>query len=206
MEIIAHRYGNSVEGIEQVRGHADLVEVDAHLHGDRIEVRHAKRVWLTKRFWERWYLLPPGSEFSSLRETAGAAGDDVRFWVDCKGVHPELPDRVLEVLGTDRAVTFSTKSWWMLRSLEGRPGVRKVRSAGNKFELLLLRRLPSRVALDGVVLHRRLLTADLVAELRARFGAVYSWSVPDEAAAERLRSWGVAGVILDDLDLIKTIR
>ncbi len=99
-------------------------------------------------------------------------------------------------------VSLSTKSWWAPRRIAGRADVRIYRSAGNRFERWLLEHLPSRVRLDGVVLHSRLLDEDTVARLRRRFGSVVSWAIPDVATGRRLVAWGVSGLIVDDPEVL----
>lgn len=205
VEIIAHRAGNSAAAMAACRTVSGTAEIDVHLHRGDVVVRHAKRLWPTSRLWERWYLLPRGTVVPMLDEAACWLGDDVPLWVDCKGPFAlGLPRAVRDRLGLHRRVTMSGKAWWVLARAARLRDVRVVRSAGNRAELLLLR-LPSRVALDGVALHRRLVTAPLVAELRARHGQVFCWAVTDAATARRLVGWGVDGLILDDPALMQAM-
>ena len=206
VELIAHRAGNSRAATECVRAVADVVEIDLHLHRGHVVVRHAKRLWPTGRLWERWYLLPRGTPVPDLVEALDWLGPRSSLWVDCKGpVALGLPGEVLRLVGSDRELTLSGKAWWVLARAAGTPGVRLVRSAGNRAELFLLLRLPSRVPLDGVALHERLLTPALVTDLRARFGRVYCWAVDDEPRARELVGWGVAGLIMDDPALMQAL-
>ena len=202
VELIAHRAGNSIAGIEPFRSIAVGIEVDVHLDRGRLVVRHAKRVWFTSRLWDRWYLLPPDTRVPLFADMLEWAGSGTELWVDCKGATSRLPEELARVVVDRGLVTLSSKSWWILRRLSGRSDVRTIRSVGNRFELLLLRFLPSRVAFDGVVVHRRLLTASLVTELRHRWGLVFSWSIGDERVARRLVSWGVDGLIIDKLEIL----
>lgn len=202
VELIAHRAGNTEVDLDSVR-HLDVwLELDVHLDRDRLVVRHAKRIWFTSRFWERWYLLPRGVTFPTLDEMLQCIGDDTPLWIDCKGVTPRLARRAVGAAGPGRQVTVSTKSWWMLAPVAGRPRVRTIRSAGNRLELLAMRFLPSRVPLDGVVVHSRLLTADVAAALQHRFGRLYSWSIPDAETARDLIGHGLDGLIVDDPGLL----
>jgi glycerophosphoryl diester phosphodiesterase len=207
VEVIAHRAGNSPEGSARAQASADVLEIDVHLHRGRLVVRHAKRIVGTRRLWERWYLLPARTTVPTLEDALGWIGPGSPLWVDCKGPGAlGLPSRVLAAAGPERQVTLSGKAWWVLARGRGRPRVRIVRSAGNRFEALLLRRLPSRVDLDGVALHERLLDADQVARLSGRFGPVFTWGVHDEQRARQLVEWGVDGLILDDPDLMEAVR
>jgi glycerophosphoryl diester phosphodiesterase len=206
VELIAHRAGNDQAAVDALADLVDAVELDVHLHRGRVVVRHAKRVWFTSRLWERWYLLPRGTSAPELTEVLTWIDPEVGLWIDCKGISRRLPTEALRIIGGDRGpITISSKSWWMLGPVGARAGVRTMRSAGNRFELLLLRSLPTRVSTDGVVVHRRLLGPQLVDELRQRHGLVFSWSIRNIDDAHRLMSWGVDGLIIDDPQLMSTL-
>jgi glycerophosphoryl diester phosphodiesterase len=204
VELIAHRAGNHPGGAAAAAG-ADLVELDVHLCGDRLEVRHEKRVWGTRRLWERWYLLPRDTPRWTLAEALADAGDGAPVLLDLKGVSPRLAHAVRREIGDRRAVTVSTKSWWLLPHLRA-DGVRTFRSAGNRLELALLLRMPSRVRPDGVVVHQRQLDDAVVRRLRQRAALVWSWGATDRAGVDRLAAAGVDGVILDSVELIRELR
>jgi glycerophosphoryl diester phosphodiesterase len=208
MQFIAHRAGNDVETLRAAVGVADFVECDVHAgEGDRAEVRHAKQIWPTGRLWERWYLLPAATETPHLRDVL-VDGHDVGLWVDLKGVARRLPIQVRGALAETgrplgaQKLTVSSKSWWLLRSFVG-ADARTIRSAGNRFELLLMLFFASNV--DGSVLHRRLLTPRVHERLRLR-GDVFVWAVTSVDDAVELARRGVTGIIVDDIDLIPAAR
>jgi glycerophosphoryl diester phosphodiesterase len=202
MEFIAHRAGNTAEALLAAESIVDIIEVDVHLgRGNRVEVRHAKKLWLTARLWEKWYLEPRDTDIPALRDVVEAADPSTHLWLDLKGFTPRLSRRVREVMGERRPLTVSTKPWWLLTAFRGVPGIRTIRSAGNRFELALVFWLPSRLKTDGTVVHYRLLTNRVLKRLLQR-GPVYTWAVVDMDSIERLRRGGVAGVILDDLRLV----
>lgn len=201
MEFIAHRAGNHPSGAAAAAV-ADVVELDVHLFRGRLEVRHEKRVWGTRRLWERWYLLPSDTPRWTLAEALADAGPDVHVLLDLKGVSPRVATAVAGEIGGRPSVTVSTKSWWLLRRFGSLDGVRTFRSAGNRLELALLLWIPSRVHPDGVVVHQRLLDAATVRRLRRRAGLVWSWGAADRTGVDRLAVAGVDGVILDDLELL----
>lgn len=211
-ELIVHRGANSADALLGVPAAAHRVEIDVHRRrSGRLEVRHAKRLWGTRRLWEKWYLLPPDAPVPDLADLLPpvAARPGLGLWVDCKGVVARMADDVLALLeaaGIDD-VTLSSKSWWVLGRAASHPGRRPrlVRSVGNRAELAVLRHLPSAVPLDGVVVHSRLLTAGLVADLQRRYRRVYTWSVPDRETADRLADWGVDGLIIDDTVLLAAL-
>jgi glycerophosphoryl diester phosphodiesterase len=180
---------------------ASLVEVDLHWSRRRLEVRHAKVLWPTRRLWERWHLLPAATSVPLLADVLAAAAPDTHLMLDLKGVSPRVAREARAALGDRRPVTVSTKAWWVLRPLRG-SGVRRVRSAGNRFELLLLLWLPFGRRVDGVGVHQRLLTERVVRRLRRRVDVVFAWAVDDDVTARRLVAWGVTGLILDDEGLL----
>jgi glycerophosphoryl diester phosphodiesterase len=204
VELIAHRAANRPDGTER-HGGADLLELDVHLFRGRLEVRHEKVLWPTARLWERWYVLPRGAARRSLHDVL-RSDEGAHLLLDLKGVSPRLARSVVEAVGERRPLTVATKSWWLLRHFQAVPGVRTFRSVGNRFELALLRRLPSRLRPHGVVAHQRLLSASTVSALRSEVQAVWAWGAPDRAVAEQLRSWGVDGLILDDPQLLRELR
>lgn len=185
---------------------SDAIEVDIHLGvGLRVEARHAKLLWPTRRLWDRWYLLPRDGEVPLFAEVLEAADPQTVFWLDLKGFTSRLSRRAKAAVGDRQPLIVSTKPWWILKPFVGRPNTKLIRSAGNRFELLLLLRLPSRVPLDGVTINHRLLTDETIERL-ARFGEIYTWSVHDVDSIVRLHRLGVSGVILDDLSLIEPGR
>lgn len=216
---IAHRAGNSPTARDAARDLADMCELDVHLGPSAtVEVRHAKRVWPTRRLWDRWYLLPRHTAVPTLTDIVQGRRSDPVFWFDLKGVSPRLSRAVQPfVLPTagdpdERAVaerpptTLSSKSWWLLAPFAGVAGLRTLRSAGNRVELALMRWLPSRVQLDGAVVHRRLLDEPTLARLH-RQGLVFTWGVTEgDDLAELVADGRIDGFILDDPALAAPYR
>ncbi len=202
MEYVAHRAGNDLDQLRELETRADLIEVDVHLGPRRDgEARHAKSLWGTGRYWERWFLIEPGVQWPTLSDVIGSARPDTALWLDLKGVSPRLADLANDTIGQGRPIVVSTKSWWLLGRIRRIDGVRTFRSAGNRFELALLSWLPTRVRTDGAVVHRRLLSDRVIRRLRRR-GALFTWNVHDQATIDRLERLGVDGVILDDAGLL----
>lgn len=206
VELIAHRAGNRPGGPDEVRGLADTVELDVRLERGALVVRHPRRIWFTDRLWEKWYLLAKGASGLGYAEAVRAVDGDLHLWIDCKGISPRLPPRALAGAGSRDRVTVSSKAWWVLGSVADHDGVRVIRSVSNKAELAALRFLPSRVEIDGVVAHATLLEKGLVADLKQRYGTLFSWSIPDAATGQRLAAWGVDGLIVDDPEVMQQLR
>lgn len=203
MEYVAHRAGNDPDLLKAAEGRVDLVELDVHRgRTGQTMVRHAKRLWPTSRLWDRWYLVPADATVPDLEAILAAARPDTALWFDVKGVSTDLADRLTAMANDgERRVVVSSKSWWLLAGFTGTPNLRTFRSAGNRFELMLLLWLPTRVSTDGAVVHRRLLTPGTLDRLMRR-GPVFTWGVNDRSTIEELEQRGIAGVILDDIELI----
>lgn len=201
VELIAHRAGNTPARARRVQGAVDAVEVDLHWRQRRLEVRHAKVLWPTRRLWERWHLLPSDAPVPELADVLAATEPDTHLLLDLKGVTRRVGREALRALGDRRPVTVSSKAWWVLGPLRG-TGVRTIRSAGNRIELFLLRHAPFGRRVDGMGVHQRLLTEEVVAALRRRVDVLFAWGVEDDETAHRLTRWGVTGLIVDDEELL----
>jgi glycerophosphoryl diester phosphodiesterase len=200
-ELIAHRAGNEAATLRRFEPVADLIEVDLHAFRRRLEVRHAKVLWPTARRWERWHLVPASQPRPTFGEVLAAASPSTHLLLDLKGFTARVSRRALRQVEPGRPLTASAKGWWLLRPFRRR-GVRTVRSAGNRVELWVLRRLPVGRGVDGYGVHQRLLTADIAADLRRRRPVLLAWAVADRDTAERLVGWGVTGLIIDDEALL----
>ncbi len=72
---------------------------------------------------------------------------------------------------------------------------------GRLYRRLLPRRAAARIragAIDALVPHWTMVTAELVAAVSGAGGELYAWTVDDAAEIERLRALGVTGVISND--------
>ncbi len=181
-----------------------MVELDVHLWRRRLEVRHAKRLWLFQRLWEQWHLLPRHTPVPDFDRALAALPDATPLLVDLKGWSPTLARMVSTRISDARPVVVSARSWWLLRGLHDRPGTTTLRSVGQPWQLWLAMRLPC--AGHGVVIHQRLLNPHTVRRLVDRYRAVFTWNVESEDRARQLIDMGVAGLIIDDPELIRLLR
>jgi len=202
--LIAHRAGNDPGRVAECVDVADMVELDVHLWRGRLEIRHAKRIWIFQRLWEQWRLLPRSTPVPSLAEVLSAAPDRAPLLVDLKGWSPKLPARVRGVLGEARPVAVSARAWWLLRGFRDRPDTTTLRSVGTKWQLWLAMKLPP--GDDAIVIHQRLLDRVSVVRLVDRYQTVFTWNVETEDRAVELIEMGVSGLIIDDLGLIEVLR
>jgi glycerophosphoryl diester phosphodiesterase len=136
---------------------------------------------------------PRGTPRFELRELLGAVAPETELMLDLKGVDPRLPGRVAAELARHPGpVTVCSRNWRFLRRLRG---PRIVHSVGSRRQLRALRRRFGNRRLEGISIHRRLLDAAMVADLRRRAEMVLAWPVATAEEAGRLAAWGVDGVI-----------
>lgn len=186
-----------------------MVEIDLHLWHGRLEVRHAKRLWIFQRLWEQWELLPAHTAVPVFDEALAALPGTTPLLVDLKGWSPRLVDKVCEGIrktdpGGSRRIVASARSWWLLPRLRHHPDTTTLRSVGTKWQRRLALRLPAHG--HGVVIHQLLLDPVSVRRLVDRYGTVFTWNVETVERAEALVDMGVSGLIIDDLELIRVLR
>lgn len=200
--IVAHRAGNDLDLLRRAeRARARLVEADVHLFRGRLEVRHLKAAG--PLLWDRWYLAPPGTPRLRLDALLAAAGPGTVLMLDLKGVRRTLARRVASALGGRAGETVvCSRSWRLLEPFAGMPRVRVVHSVGSRRQLRALRRRFRGRRLGGVSIHRRLLDAPTVADLRTRAELIVSWPVATAEEARRLGGWGVDGVITEHYEAL----
>ena len=201
--VVAHRAGNDLGVLRSAEAlGVDFVEADVRLFWNRLEVRHAKTVGPLPILWDRWRLENPLTPRLGLDQLLGALAPQTRLLLDLKGRDRRLPDAVLGALGRHpdvRSPTVCSRSWQLLEPFRER-GYRTVYSVGSAAQLRALSRLGAG-RLDAVSVHRKLLDADVVRELRRRAGVVLSWPVNTVDHARALLEWGVQGLITDTSDV-----
>jgi glycerophosphoryl diester phosphodiesterase len=205
VELIAHRAGNEPHLIAPAQLVADTIELDVHLFRGELEVRHAKVLWPFAVFWEKWELVPEAPR-PLLTTILGAAPDDAHLWFDLKGITGRLPKHVLADVGDRRPITMSCRSWWALRSARRTTGIRTFRSVGTRWQLWVVQRVRFSGEDDGIAMHERYASHDVLARLHRRTPNVVVWAVEDLDRALELHEMGVSGIIADDLALLDQLR
>jgi glycerophosphoryl diester phosphodiesterase len=204
--VVAHRAGNDPGTLRSALDHgADLVEADVHAYRGRLEIRHHKTLgpwWL----WDRGELVRRTEvRLLEIRELLASVDGDPRLLLDLKGIHPRLAARLATVLTEvmpTSTVTVCTQHWWMLSAFRDLTNVRLVLSAGSRRGLRRVRsRLRGRPAY-GVCVHRRLLTPEIVTELRRGAEVVFTWPVDTDDALAEARRLGVDAVIGKNLSIL----
>lgn len=206
---IAHRAGNSLTALEAaVRLGADVLELDVHSHQGRLEVRHLKTMGPLPFLWDTWQLVPASVRQLRFEELLDAADPSALLMVDLKGVGAVGPHvaRVLHAQAPGRKVIVCSRWWPSVEAFAGVGWVRPVLSARTRTELARLRdRVRRAPAPYGVSVHRSLLTASLVAELRESVEVVMSWPINDDHALDAVLAMGVNGVISDEAAVLRTL-
>jgi glycerophosphoryl diester phosphodiesterase len=205
--ICAHRHGNdpALLDVAQQAG-VDLVEVDLHLFRGALDARHSKTVGPLPIVWDRrqrplWN--PPRQSFD---EVLIAAEIDTVFYVDLKGWTRRLSRKVIAALGGRTNYVVSSRVWWLLHPFRGRADVVVLRSIGAPWQLRWFHaRGRAGAPNEGVSIHRNLLSPAVIAELKSRTGLLFAWGVTSYEDALDLERWGVDGVIVDDLEIARSL-
>lgn len=206
---VAHRAGNSAALLASaVSLGVDLVEADVWPYRGRLEVRHLKTMGPVPLLWDKWRLVSARTPRLHLHELLAFVEPGAEIMVDLKG---RDPGSVASVVSTLRAelgghrYTVCSRSWPLLDGFRDEPQARRVHSIGTQRELRSAWvRLAERPG-EGVSVHRRLLTRDVVRRLRDLSPLVMTWPVNSRATLDHVLDLGVNGVISDDLDLLARV-
>lgn len=221
---VAHRAGNSLEALrEATELGVDVVEADVHALRGRLEIRHSKSLAPLPWLWDRPGRPPePGSGARQRRvewtrlggpqlelpELLAALDPGSTLMLDLKGGGGVGARSLAEL---DRAArrqpVIVCGRWWpSVEAFTGATWARPVLTARNRAELQRIRlRLRTARRPYGVSLHRDLLTAPLVQELRERVELVMTWPVNTPQALQEVLSRGVTGVISDEAEVLRAV-
>jgi glycerophosphoryl diester phosphodiesterase len=203
--VLAHRAGNDLAALRAAEAlGVEAIEADVRRFRGRVEVRHLKTIGPVPIYWDRWRVCGPRTPILDLDTLLGAVAPTTLLMLDLKGFDRRLGRAVLAALDRhpDARVTLCARHWRHLAAFHDRPDVRLVRSVGSRTQLRSVRRLLATHPMDGISIHRRLLSPALVAELRERVPLVLSWPVNTKELADVLAGWGVNGLISDHPHLL----
>jgi glycerophosphoryl diester phosphodiesterase len=200
---IAHRAGNSLAGLHEAnRLGVDVIECDVHHHRGRLEVRHLKTAGPLPFLWDRWELASASAPRLGLRELLEADRHGTTFMLDLKGRGADVGTAVATLLhevARHRPVLACGRAWPSVETVAELPFAQAVLSVRNRVELVRLRRrLADGSPVHGVSLHRSLLHADLVEELRSRVEVVMTWPIDDAVTLDAVLAMGVNGIISNE--------
>jgi glycerophosphoryl diester phosphodiesterase len=208
--LVAHRAGNDLARLRMAEElGADLVEADVWRYRGRLEIRHEKTTGPLPVLWDRWSLAPGWTPRFKLAELLQLAAPETVLFFDLKGWSQRLPEQMLSVLrerAPGRPYAVSSRNWGMLDLFWGRPEATVFFSVGNPRQY---RAILARLERDGplaVSIHARLLDQRSVQCLTSRGALVVPWQVTSLAHAQRLLAWGVDGVSVDDLRILRDLK
>ena len=215
---IAHRAGNHLGLLKKVEAiGADFVEADVRLHNGRIEVRHLKTLRHVPLLYDRWkvfgrwrlgFSVAPGwTNRLVLEALLTTVSPATGILIDLKGDDEALAPSVLDALRksprTGEAMICS-QNWRHIEALRGESSVTPVHSIGRAAQLNSLRALPG-FTTGGISIDSALLTADVVGELHERAPLVITWAINSRTELDRVRGYGVDGVISDSLNVLRAV-
>ena len=207
---IAHRAANRLSTLEEAfAAGVDYAEADVWFYRGRLEVRHDKTAGPLPILWERWSLKPGWARRLLLGDLLAAARG--RLFLDLKGDAKELPEAVAEAVERAAAagsVAFSTPTWahldWLAELLPQAPRFYTIGTVG---QLTALRPRLERGEIAAVSIDSRILTGEIVSELKAMgVRTIVTWAVETPEAARQVLAWGVDGVTSKSLTLLAAIR
>jgi glycerophosphoryl diester phosphodiesterase len=204
--LVAHRAGNTRSRLREAHDVAvDVIEADVHLWGGRLELRHMKRLGPVGMYWDRWE-LHRDVEVPLLEQLLEEARPEVRLLLDLKGVDPRLSRALEELLrarAPGRVVSVCSRNWRLLSRFRSIDQIDVVHSVGSDRQLSRIRRLVAAERVNAISIDQRLLTPAVAAELVSRVSRVWAWTVNSVHDMERLRAWGIGGLITDTPAVLK---
>ena len=229
---IAHGYGNSRRYLAlALEGPVDYVEADVWYQGDRVAVRHERRLGpLPILFDEKHkdhighgpgrYGLSLGRWYVKLQIRTLYLEDILAL---ARGQRPLLVDvkwspggrqsafaralaQTVRLAGMADDVTFCGQNWPVLQRLRViDPGLRVHYSIGTQRQLPAFGHVPQDETLQGVCVHQSLLNAQLIDILKRRGLDIWTWTVDDVEQARRLVAMGIGGIISNRLDVLEAL-
>ncbi|CAN5642006.1 hypothetical protein BH23CHL2_BH23CHL2_21960 [soil metagenome] len=204
--IVAHRFGNTLKGLEQARqAGADIIEADVWPYRGQLEVRHTKTLGPLPVLWDRWSIEPGWKPRLQFAELLAALGPDTLLMIDIKGRDPTTPGRIIETLHAIRPgkpVIVCSQNWDQVERFRSYPEALRVYSIGNRRQLRRAWRRLDNKAWDAVSIQARLLDARVVQGLKERVRLVMTWAVDTPEHLDQVIGWGVDGITSNNLSLI----
>lgn len=206
---VAHRAANHLHLIEEAEAAGiDMVEADIRPWKGRLEVRHLKTMGPIPLLWDHWMLRPGWGPRFQLEDLLSQVNSNVELMLDIKPGDISAPQRIVELVREHmpgRQYTVASQNWELLDVFNREPGVLVSYSVGNT--TLLRKVIPHVREVGGEVIgvHRRLLTPEVVAQLREAAPILLSWAVNTDVHLRQLQRWGVNGFISDNMALLRTL-
>ena len=210
---IAHRAGNNLHALEAaLEGGVDAIECDFWHARGRLALRHERKLPGIPVFYDKWFLRWQMGELS-LRDLLKQINHRAALFLDIKSSTPRAADAVLELYADNEAMMPHTlvcsKQWKLLdRIAAAHTEMELFYSIGRGGSIDSLLRRPTAVGHRpaGTSIRHSLLSPGDVRRLHDAGLRVYTWTVNTRQRAEELLSWGVDGLISDEIEVLNMHR
>lgn len=207
---IAHRAGNNLHTLEQaLEAGVDAIECDFWHARGRMVLRHERKLPALPVLYDRWRIRWSWGELR-LRDLLREVNFSMELFLDIKSSASRAADAVLDLYRDNASMlppaSVSSQQWRLLDRIAGeRTGMRTFYTVGRHDQIEpLLARAKGAHAPVGTSIRQTLLSRELVARLHDGGLLVYAWTVNTQGRADELLSWGIDGLISDDLDLLRS--
>jgi glycerophosphoryl diester phosphodiesterase len=208
---IAHRAGNNLHHLERaLDAGVDAIECDFWHGGGRLVLRHERKLPGIPVLFDKWFVRWAWGVIS-LRRLLREINLRSNLFLDIKSATPRAADAVLELYHDHEAMMPSTdvssNQWKLLdRLAEAGTEMRMFYSIGKpRFVDALIRRTQAAHPPHGTSIRHTLLSPELVQRLHDANLIIYAWTVNNDARAKELLSWGVDGIISDDVGIFEEL-
>jgi glycerophosphoryl diester phosphodiesterase len=204
---IAHRAGNNLHHLEEaLAAGVNAIECDFWHARGRLVLRHERKLPAVPVFYDRWYIRFAMGELK-LPELLREINHRADLFLDIKSATSAAADAVLALYHDNESMMprtlVSSREWKLLDRLaaEG-TDMRMFYSVGKRSAVeALLRRAETAPRPAGTSIRQTLLSRDVVRRLHDAGLLVYAWTVNNPHRAQELLSWGVDGLIFDDVGI-----
>lgn len=208
---VAHRAGNNLADLERaIAAGADAIECDFWHDGGRLSLRHERKLPALPLLFDRWYVRFSRGDLW-LRDLLPRLSGRAELFLDIKSSTTQAADAILKLYRggeTSLPSTVASSRHWDLLDRLGREdtALRMLYSVGRTDQIApLLRRAEATCPPAGTSIRQAFLDAETVGRLHDVGLLVYAWIVNDLHRAAQLRSWGVDGIISDDVALFAAL-
>jgi glycerophosphoryl diester phosphodiesterase len=208
---IAHRAGNNLHQLEESLDQSvDAIECDFWHARGRLVLRHERKLPGVPLLFDKWYIGWAWGVLS-LRRLLREINFRASLFLDIKSSTPRAADAVLELYHDEKSMMppteVSSKQWKLLdRLADAGTEMRMYYSVGQKRHVEpLFRRAERDNPPHGTSMRHSLLSPELVDRLHAANMRIYAWTVNNDRRARELISWGVDGIISDDMNVFATL-
>lgn len=206
---IQHRAGNFLAAAAQaIALGVDMLECDLWPFMGRLEIRHAKTIGPLPIYWEKWHIESIGGRQLSLKQLLLGTPASARLFIDLKGHHPRLGQRVvtnLQRIQPEREIIICGRAWRQLDRIVDVPNVHVFFSVGTEEELARVWPRLERAHQPAISIDYGLLTDETLDRLHNLGATIIAWTVNDPDIAGTLFKRGVDGFTSDNLDLLQRI-